>query len=129
MRETIYANVVSRIAAYGDGVLLESGQRLLLSSGIPGLEEDGSLSSDFDRQAERAWANVSTVLEAAGMSLDALVRVTHLLVRREDLPGYRAICATVLAERRPASTLFFVAALPLPAMLIELQVEAALHNS
>lgn len=30
MRETIYANVVSHIAAYGDGVVLESGQRLLL---------------------------------------------------------------------------------------------------
>lgn len=128
MRETIHADIVSRIAAFGDAVVIGGEQRLLLSSGIPGFEEDGSLSSDFHRQAERAWANVATVLRGAGMTLDAIIRVTHLLVQRENLPEYRDICRTALGECRPASTLFFVAALPLPAMLIELQVEAALAN-
>lgn len=124
MTSQIDANIVSRVASFSDGIVVPGGSRLLFTSGLPGFEKDGTLSGAFDRQADRAWTNVEEVLAAAGMSLASIVRVTHLLVNRADLPTYRELCDRRLRNLRPASTLFFVAALPWPNMLIELQIEA-----
>jgi enamine deaminase RidA (YjgF/YER057c/UK114 family) len=97
----------------------------LLTSGTPGLDGEGHLSQDFGVQAEQAWDNIVAVLATAGLAIGDIVRVTHFLTRREDLEAYRRICEKKLGSSTPVSTLVFVAGLPWPDMLIEIQVDAA----
>lgn len=120
----INTDVISRIARFSDGVVIEGTVRTLRTSGIPGFRRDGTLPSDFGEQANCAWENIAGILAAAGMSVANIVSVTHYLVRREDLPLYRRICEEQLGACRPASMLLFAAGLPWPEMLVELQVEA-----
>ncbi|WP_281976694.1 RidA family protein [Pseudorhizobium flavum] len=49
---------------------------LLFVSGQVGSREDGSPEPDFKTQVERAFANLSAVLEAAGCSFDDIIDVT-----------------------------------------------------
>lgn len=124
MRKEIKSGVISRIAPYSDGIMVSSRSRFLLSSGTPGLDEYGQLSEDFTVQAEQAWSNIEAVLRTVGLGVSDIVRVTHFLLRREDLEAYRWICEKKLGAATPVSTLVFVAGLPWPKMLIEVQVDA-----
>jgi 2-iminobutanoate/2-iminopropanoate deaminase len=78
---------------------------LLVSSAIPGADPaTGELGATPDAQAEFAFANLRTVLERAGGSLDDVVRVT---VHVRDLAMREAVNAAWLrafpdAEGRPA---------------------------
>lgn len=124
MKQEIKSGVISRIAPYSDAIIVNSGARILLSSGTPGIDERGDLSEDFTSQAEQAWDNIAAVMSSVGLHLADIVRVTHFLTRREDLEAYRRICETKLAGAAPVSTLVFVAGLPWPEMLVEIQVDA-----
>lgn len=48
---------------------------LLFVSGQVGSREDGTAEPDFEAQVERAFANLSAVLEAAGGSFDDIIDV------------------------------------------------------
>jgi 2-iminobutanoate/2-iminopropanoate deaminase len=104
---------------------LTTGTRWLVTSGTAGFDDNGDLSADFATQAEQAWRNTLAALERGGMGAEDIVRVTHYLVRREDLAAYRDISHRMLGHARPTSMLMFVASLPNPKMLVEITVEAA----
>jgi len=126
MNRSIDAGVAARIGTYSDAVEIPAGKRLLFVSGTPGLDSaSGRLPQGFAEQAELAWANVHTILGAAGMGVQDIVKLTQTLLRREDLPGYRDIRSRHLGAHRPASMLVFVDGLVWPDMLIELEVVAA----
>ncbi len=61
--------------AHGYSAAIRSGD-LLFVSGQVGSREDGTPESDFRTQVERAFDNLSAVLEAAGCTLDDIVDVT-----------------------------------------------------
>ncbi len=66
-----------------------------------------------------------SMLEAAGMDVGDIVKLTQSLIRRSDLEAYRAIRNEHLGDARPASMLSFVSGLATPGMLIEIEVVAA----
>ena len=121
----IDVGVASKLGKYSDAVLVEGGKRWLHTSGTPGLAADGSLPPDFDTQARLAWTHVIAMLDAAGMDIGDIVKLTQSLTRPDDLGAYRAIRNDYLGEARPASMLTFVSGLVMPGMLIELEVVAA----
>ncbi|AHG47815.1 endoribonuclease L-PSP [Rhizobium leguminosarum bv. trifolii CB782] len=53
--------------------------RLLFVSGTMGLDKDGMAAVDLDGQLELVWANLRTILAAAGMTVDNIVRLTSYL--------------------------------------------------
>jgi enamine deaminase RidA (YjgF/YER057c/UK114 family) len=61
--------------AHGYSAAIRSGG-LLFVSGQVGSREDGTPEPDFERQVERAFANLKAVLGAAGGSLDDILDVT-----------------------------------------------------
>jgi enamine deaminase RidA (YjgF/YER057c/UK114 family) len=124
-RSEIDTGVVGRTAPYSDAVVLDDRHRWLVTSGTAGFDVGGKLADDFTAQAECAWRNTIAALEQGGMSTDDIVRVTHYLMRRDDLPIYRDICRRILGTARPTSMLMFVTSFPNPKMLIEITVEAA----
>lgn len=124
-KTTIDVGVASQLGKYSDAVLTGSGQRWLHTSGTPGLAADGSLPADFETQARLAWTHILAMLEAAGMGIGDIVKLTQSMTRPEDLGAYRAIRNEFLGDARPASMLTFVSGLVMPGMLIELEVVAA----
>jgi 2-iminobutanoate/2-iminopropanoate deaminase len=125
MNERVNAGVSEKIGLYSDGVCVPPGARVFQTSGTPGINAEGTLPAGFAEQAELAWENVLRILDAAGMGVQDIVKVTQFLTREADLPAYREVRTRFLGDARPASTLLFVPALVWPEMLIEIEVVAA----
>lgn len=86
---------------------------LVFTAGQLGIDPDsGELAGGVDRQAERALANVSAILQAAGSGLDRLVKVTVFLADIADWPAVNEVYARVVPEPFPARSAFAVKDLP-----------------
>jgi enamine deaminase RidA (YjgF/YER057c/UK114 family) len=117
--------IAKRIGTYSDAILVPPNVRWLIGAGTPGMAPDGTTPEGITAQAEQAWRNVVAMLEQAGMGVEHLVKVTHYLVRQEDIKPYVAVRAKYLGEARPASMLLIVPALIRPEFLLEIEICAA----
>jgi len=96
---------------------VECGNWIFLSGQIP-LDPETNLlvEGEIEEQTEQVLANLRAVLEAAGCSLDHVVRTTIYLVDLGLFPRVNAVYARhFTAEPRPARATVGVAALPLGA--------------
>lgn len=116
---------VSVSPRYSAGVELPAPQRWLFISGQVGRDADGNIPDGIAAQAEIAWRNVVTVLEAAGMTVENIVDSTTYLVGRENNGAFDEVRNKYMGALRPASTKIYVAGLAHPTMLCEIQAVAA----
>ena len=65
------------------------------------------------------------MLDQAGMTVHDLVKVTHYLVRSEDIKPYVEVRSRYLGDARPASMLLVVPELVRPEFLVEIEAYAA----
>ena len=117
-------NPVAPLGAYSCGISTDGPGRWLHIAGQVGIGPDGQLAEGFEAQAETAWHNLVAVLGDAGMTVADLVKVTHYLVRGDDLGAYNPVRLRHLGSARPASTLVVVAALARPEWRIEVEAIA-----
>ena len=82
-----------------------------------------TLPDDPAEQARNCYATVTRVLTEAGFEPRTIVRVTHILADRADLPAIAPIIGAALADIRPAATMI-VAGLMTPEMRYEVEVTA-----
>jgi 2-iminobutanoate/2-iminopropanoate deaminase len=75
----------------------------------------GLIEGDTAAQAERILQNLTAVVEAAGKSLDDVVRVGIYLTDMHDFAAVNEVYASYFADPHPARTTIAVAALPLGA--------------
>jgi 2-iminobutanoate/2-iminopropanoate deaminase len=76
------------------------------------------IDGDIEAQAEQVFANLRAVLEAAGSSLDQVVRVGVYLIDLSLFPRVNAVYERHLgSDPKPARSTVGVAALPLGAQL------------
>jgi enamine deaminase RidA (YjgF/YER057c/UK114 family) len=68
---------------YANAVEVGPGERLVVSSGIVGMTEDGVVPDDPKAQVDLAWANVAAWLDGCGLSADDLVKLTTHFARAE----------------------------------------------
>ena len=120
--------VASQIGKYSDAVGVPVNARWLYTSGTPGFALDGNLPSDVTGQAEIAWAHIVTMLARANMDVNDLVKVTHYLLRAEDIAPYVQVRSKFLGDARPASMLLIVPELVKPNFLLEIEAIAAKEN-
>lgn len=126
MSHTIHdVGVAKQIGAYSDAIEAAPNARWLMTSGTPGLALDGKLPGDITGQAELAWTHIITLLNKAGMTVHDLVKVTHYLLRAEDIPAYVKVRSKYLGDARPASMLLIVPGLVKPDYLLEVEAIAA----
>lgn len=101
------------------------GTHLLFVSGQFGVRPDGSLPDTFDAQAAQALANVRSLLTAARMGMENLVKLTFFLTRSTDAPALVAVRAAKLEGLPPpAVTVVTVSALARPDYLVEVEAIA-----
>ena len=104
-------------AIKANGFVFVSGQLSLR----PG---DKELSAgDIGSQTEQVFANLRAILEAAGTSLDNLVKTTVFLQNLADFAGMNEVYSKHVGERPPARSTVEVAKLPSGA-LVEIEAIA-----
>ncbi len=97
--------------------------RLIVTSGVTGHRDDGSIDEDAEAQIRQAFRNLDAVLRAEGGSLSTIVRLTSFFADAADYPVFRQVRRELLPEPYPAST-GVVVGLLLPGMRIELEALA-----
>jgi enamine deaminase RidA (YjgF/YER057c/UK114 family) len=112
------------VGAYAQAVEIAGAQRLLFISGQIPVARDGAVPSGFEAQCRQAWANLKAQLQAAGMTLDNVVKITMVLADRNDGLVNRAIRQEMLGERRPALTVIVTGIFDV-AWLLEIEAIAA----
>ena len=119
------AGVHAPVAAYSHQIEVSAGARWLVLSGQIGLRLDGAPPSDPVEQIEVALDNIRRNLEAAGMGIGDLVKLTLYLVGDIDAQRRRRALDAFLGDHRPAMTLLYVSALASPALKVEIDAWAA----
>jgi 2-iminobutanoate/2-iminopropanoate deaminase len=117
--------IAAPLGPYAHGVEVDPRSRLTFISGQVGMGPDGVVPRDFRSQAELAWTNCLRILEHNGLRMKDVIKTTHYLTRREDIPAYNEIRAKFLGEERPCSTLLLVAGLAREELLVEIEMVAA----
>jgi 2-iminobutanoate/2-iminopropanoate deaminase len=99
---------------------------LVFVSGQLGVTPDGSLVGDtIEAQTEQAFANVRAILEAAGTSLDRIVKTTVYLTTLSNFAGMNDVYRRHVGDVPPARATVGISELPSGAM-IEIEVIALL---
>jgi 2-iminobutanoate/2-iminopropanoate deaminase len=79
--------------------------------------------ASIEEQTEQVFANLRTILEAAGSGLDRLVKTTVYLIDLADFVGMNSVYAKHVGEQPPARATIEIAALPAGA-LVEIEAIA-----
>lgn len=124
-KEIIHTDAApAAVGPYSQAVSVNSGKLVFLSGSI-GLEPGtGELvSENFEGQVRQSFANMKAVIEAAGGSLDNIVKLTLFLTDLSKFASANAIMAELIPEPYPARSTIGVASLPKGA---QFEVEAIL---
>jgi 2-iminobutanoate/2-iminopropanoate deaminase len=117
-------NVFQFPAPYSLGIVAQ-GKRIIHIAGQTPLDEKGALvdKDNPEAQARQAFTNMKAVLEAAGASMDSVVKLTIILKNAADYPKIGAVRREFFKEPYPAGTAF-VAPLVNPDWLLEVEATA-----
>ena len=85
---------------------------------------DTAVEGDIGAQTEQALANLAAILEAAGSSMENLVKTSVFLADLDDFQGMNDVYAAKVGDRPPARSTFQVARLPSGALV---EIEAVAH--
>lgn len=115
-------NAPAAIGAYSQGVVVNG---ILYASGQLGINPaTGALAGeDFRSQAEQSLKNCRAIVEAAGSSMDKLVKVSVFMADMGDFAALNELYAQYIPSPFPARSAVAVKTLPKNA-LIEIEVIA-----
>jgi 2-iminobutanoate/2-iminopropanoate deaminase len=100
---------------------------LIFVSGQAGRDPaTGGLGPDVTAQTEQVLKNIATILEAAGSSLQHVVRCGVFLVDMKEFPKMNEVYARAFGSHRPARTTVQVAGLPGDGLLVEIDAIASI---
>lgn len=115
-------NAPAAIGPYSQAV--QAGSMLFVSGQIPIDPATGNFAGDdIVAQTTQSLTNVKNILEAAGYSLNDVVKTTVLLADIGDFAAMNAVYATFFCDNKPARACFAVKDLPRGA-LVEIEAIA-----
>jgi 2-iminobutanoate/2-iminopropanoate deaminase len=116
-------NLPAPAGPYSPGMAFE---RLILVSGQGATDPStGQLAgNNVERQTEQCLKNVQAILEAAGSSLQHVLRCGVFLVDIGEFQKMNEVYARMFGNHRPARTTVQVAALPGDGLLVEIDAIA-----
>ena len=117
------ASMAEPIAPY---TLVVRKDNVVTTAGMLGLNADGKLvGDDITSQTRQTLDNIRTALEAAGASLDDVVKVTVFITDIGNFSGMNAVYTEVFGDTKPARSTVGVE-LALPGALVEIEATAVL---
>jgi 2-iminobutanoate/2-iminopropanoate deaminase len=122
-RPVVATNLPAPVGPYSPGMGFE---RLVFVSGQGATDPaTGRLAGDdIERQTEQCLKNVQAILEAAGSSLQHVLRCGVFLTDMREFGRMNAIYQRAFGSHRPARTTVQVAALPYDGLRIEIDAIA-----
>lgn len=120
-------NLPTPVGPYSPGVVVGN---LVFVSGQAGREPGtGRLAPDVAGQTEQVLKNIATILEAAGSSLQHVVRCGVFLVDMKQFPTMNEVYARAFGAHRPARTTVEVSGLPGDGLKVEIDAVAVVPGS
>lgn len=120
-------------APYEYAAVAPPGARLVFAAGACPLNDAGEVvgPGDYELQTQTAFENLKTALEAAGSSLEQVVKTTVYVASddRAQLLRVWAVVEESFAPARPPSTLLGVAALGYWGQLVEIEAVGLTQES
>ena len=103
---------------------------LLFISGSVGWDKDEKNVGvgDVKAQTRQAFENIRSVVEAAGGTMENIVKVTVYLTEADDYPAMNEVRAEVFPKDPPTSTAFVVKRLIPPDCCVEIEAVAAIQE-
>lgn len=118
-------NAPAAIGPYSQAMVVGD---LLFTSGQISLRADGTLNDgDITTQTTQVLANLKAVIEAAGASLDKVVKTTVFLKNLDDFVAMNKVYAETFGTHTPARSTVQVAKLPRD-VLVEIEAIVSLIN-
>ena len=118
----ISKNLPAPVGPYSPGMVYG---HLVFVSGQAGRDPaTGALAGDVTAQTEQALKNVATILEAAGTSLQHVLRCGVFLLDMSEFQEMNQVYARMFGEHRPARTTIQAAKLPGEGLRVEIDAVA-----
>ena len=118
-------NAPAAIGPYSQAIEVN---RMVYTSGvIPVVPSTGEIPEGSKEQAKQALTNLSNLLEAAGTSMDNVIKTTVFIKEMDDFGTINEVYATFFKGDYPARSCVEVAALPAGA-LVEIEAMALLNG-
>ena len=102
---------------------LKAGNFVFVSGQLGLKPGDTRITGTIQEQTDQVFRNLGAILQAAGSSLDRIVKTTVFLANLGDFQGMNEVYAQHVGEDRPARSTVEVAALPSGA-LVEIEAIA-----
>lgn len=118
-------DVHAPLGSYSHQIEVKGNERLLVISGQVGMRKDGTVPEDPLEQIDVAFENIFRNLQAAGMDVKDLVKITYYLVGEIDTAKRREVVLSKLRGHQPCSTLLYVAGLASPVYKVEIDAWAS----
>ena len=116
------ANLPKPVGPYSPGMGFE---RLVFVSGQGGVDPaTGQIADDTEAQTEQVIKNIQAILEAAGSSLQHVLRCGVFLIDMGEFKKMNAVYARMFGDHRPARTTVQVAGLPGEGLRVEIDAIA-----
>jgi reactive intermediate/imine deaminase len=110
---------------FSSGVKVPAGQLIFVSGQVARNAAGETIGQgDIRAQTRQALENVKAVLEAAGATMDDIVKVTVFVTDVSHLAAIHEVRATYFTRDYPASTLVEVKGLVSPDLMIEIEAIA-----
>ncbi|WP_223556237.1 MULTISPECIES: RidA family protein [Lysinibacillus] len=110
MKVVATTNAPAAIGPYSQGIIVNG---MFYSSGQIPLTAAGELvEGDITAQTNQVFANLKAVLEAAGTSLDNVVKTTVFMKDMNDFVAMNEVYASHFGDHKPARSAVEVARLP-----------------
>ena len=109
MKTVSTQNAPGAIGPYSQGKI--AGTMVFVSGQIPVNPADGSVAEGIENQAEQSCRNVKAVLEAAGASMEKVVKTTCFLADMEDFAAFNQVYEQHFVSK-PARSCVAVKTLP-----------------
>ena len=121
------ANLPTPVGPYSPGMIFGN---LVFVSGQAGREPGtGRLAPDVEGQTEQVLKNIATILEAAGSSLQHVLRCGVFLVDMKEFPKMNEVYARAFGPHRPARTTVEVSGLPGDGLRVEIDAVAYIPSA
>ena len=123
-RVTIVPEGIAANPAFSPGVRV--GEFLFISGQVA---QDGNGNTvgvgDCAAQTRQVMSRIQTIVQAAGATLQDVVKITTFLINIDDYPAFSQVRSATFPTSPPASSTVIVAGLVRPEFLVE--VEAVVH--
>lgn len=121
-------NLPSPVGPYSPGMVVGN---LVFVSGQAGRDPaSGRLAGDtIEAQTEQVLKNIATILDAAGTTLQHVIRCGVFIVDMKEFPRMNEVYARVFGAHRPARTTVEVSGLPGEGLRVEIDAVAVLPSA